>query len=285
MDTNNVNLGKAFAKTFQYLAETKSHSKGVTGLPTGFKLLDEMTSGLQKSNLIVIAGRPSTGKTSLVLNIATTVIESDRGVVFFSLEMTIEQLGIRFLSAKSTTSLQRIRSGTMTSDDWVELTNIATELRDLKLIFASQVFIIEDLIKEIKKLKEKNGLQLVVIDYLQLLQSSKQCESRHAEISEIMRALKILALELEICIIVTSDISRNADLRSDHRPILIDLPESSSIEREADLVMFLYRDVLYNPDTENPYLAELIVAKQRNGPTGTVFMNFLREIIKFEDAE
>ncbi|MDR3646721.1 MAG: replicative DNA helicase [Candidatus Babeliales bacterium] len=273
-------------RTFAHLSEIKSHSKGVTGLPTGFRHLDEMTSGLQKSDLIVLAARPSMGKTSLALNVATTIAENGFVVGFFSLEMSAEQLTLRFLSTESRISHQKIRNATITSDEWIELTNVAAKLADLKLFIDDTAGLsIMDLRAKARKLKLDHGLQFLVIDYLQLLHSSKKHENRHQEVSEISRSLKALAKELQIPILALSQLSRAVDARLDKRPMLSDLRESGAIEQDADLIAFLYRDVIYNPDTENPALAELIIGKQRNGPTGTVFMNFLRELTKFEDAD
>lgn len=273
-------------RTFAHLSEIKSHSKGVTGLPTGFRRLDEMTSGLQKSDLIVLAARPSMGKTSLALNIATSVAENGFVVGFFSLEMSAEQLTLRFLSTESRISHQKIRNATITSDEWIELTNVAAKLADLKLFIDDTAGLsIMDLRAKARKLKLEHGLQFLVIDYLQLLHSSRKHENRHQEVSEISRSLKSLAKELGIPILALSQLSRAVDARLDKRPMLSDLRESGAIEQDADIIAFLYRDVIYNPDTENPALAELILGKQRNGPTGTVFMNFLRELTKFEDAD
>jgi replicative DNA helicase len=273
-------------RTFAHLSEIKSHSKGVTGLPTGFRHLDEMTSGLQKSDLIVLAARPSMGKTSLALNIATAIAEHGFVVGFFSLEMSAEQLTLRFLSTESRISHQKIRNATITSDEWIELTNVAAKLADLKLFIDDTAGLsIMDLRAKARKLKLEHGLQFLVIDYLQLLHSTRKHENRHQEVSEISRSLKALAKELQIPILALSQLSRAVDARLDKRPMLSDLRESGAIEQDADIIAFLYRDVIYNPDTENPALAELIIGKQRNGPTGTVFMNFLRELTKFEDAD
>lgn len=273
-------------RTFAHLSEIKSHSKGVTGLPTGFRHLDDMTSGLQKSDLIVLAARPSMGKTSLALNVATTIAENGFVVGFFSLEMSAEQLTLRFLSTESRISHQKIRNATITSDEWIELTNVAAKLADLKLFIDDTAGLsIMDLRAKARKLKLDHGLQFLVIDYLQLLHSTRKHENRHQEVSEISRSLKALAKELQIPILALSQLSRAVDARLDKRPMLSDLRESGAIEQDADIIAFLYRDVIYNPDTENPALAELIIGKQRNGPTGTVFMNFLRELTKFEDAD
>lgn len=272
-------------KTFQHLSDIKSHTKGITGIPSGFTQLDEMTSGFQNSDFIVLAARPSMGKTALALCIALAAARSGVNTGIFSLEMSAEQLTLRLLSAESGIGHHNIRNATISSDEWIDLTNVAAQLAEMKIFIDDTAMLnIMDLRAKARKLKVEHGLQFLVIDYLQLLHSNKKHENRHQEVSDISRSLKALAKELNIPIIALSQLSRAVDSRMDKRPMLSDLRESGAIEQDADVIMFLYRDAVYNQDTENPALAELIIGKQRNGPTGTVFMNFIRELTKFEDS-
>ena len=273
-------------KTFQHLSDIKSLSKGITGVPTGYKKLDEMSSGFQKGDLIVLAARPSMGKTALAMTIAANATSHDLTVGLFSLEMSAEQLTLRLLSAESGIAHHNIRNATISSSEWLELTSVAGRMAQMKLFIDDTAMLsIMDLRAKARKLKIEHNLQFLVIDYLQLLHSSKKHENRHQEVSEISRSLKALAKELDIPILALSQLSRAVDGRMDKRPMLSDLRESGAIEQDADLIMFLYRDVVYNPETENPALAELIIGKQRNGPTGTVMLHFARELTKFEDEE
>lgn len=272
-------------KTFQHLSDIKSHTKGITGIPSGFQQLDQMTSGFQNGDFIVLAARPSMGKTALAMCVALEAARSGFATGIFSLEMSAEQLTLRLLSAESGIGHHNIRNATISSDEWVDLTNVAAQLAEMKVFIDDTAMLnIMDLRAKARKLKMEHGLQFLVIDYLQLLHSTKKHENRHQEISDISRSLKALAKELNIPIIALSQLSRAVDSRMDKRPMLSDLRESGAIEQDADLIMFIYRDIVYNPETENPAAAELIIGKQRNGPTGTVFMNFIRELTKFEDS-
>jgi replicative DNA helicase len=272
-------------KTFQHLSDIKSHTKGITGIPSGFQQLDQMTSGFQNGDFIVLAARPSMGKTALAMCVALEAARSGFATGIFSLEMSAEQLTLRLLSAESGIGHHNIRNATISSDEWVDLTNVAAQLAEMKVFIDDTAMLnIMDLRAKARKLKMEHGLQFLVIDYLQLLHSTKKHENRHQEISDISRSLKALAKELNIPIIALSQLSRAVDSRMDKRPMLSDLRESGAIEQDADLIMFIYRDIVYNPETENPAAAELIIGKQRNGPTGTVYMNFIRELTKFEDS-
>lgn len=273
-------------KTFQHLSDIKSHSKGITGIPSGLKKLDDMTSGFQNSDLIVLAARPSMGKTALALSIASYAARHQFVVGVFSLEMAAEQLTLRLLSSESGVPHHNIRNATISSDEWVELTSVAAGLAQMKIFIDDTAMLdIMDLRAKARKLKADHNLQLLVIDYLQLINTTKKHENRHQEVSEISRSLKALAKELGIPIIALSQLSRAVDSRMDKRPILSDLRESGAIEQDADVIMFLYRDVVYNQDTENPNIAELIIGKQRNGPTGSIYLNFVRDLTKFENAD
>jgi len=281
-----VQLDIWLKKTFQHLSDIKSHSKGITGIPSGYKKLDSMTSGFQNGDLIVLASRPSMGKTALSLCIGSTGFHNNFTVGFFSLEMPAEQLVLRLLSTKSEIPHHNIRNATITSDEWIELTNVAAQLAEMRLfIDDTPMLSIMDLRAKARKLKAEHGLQFLIIDYLQLIHSNKKHENRHQEVSEISRSLKALAKELNIPVLALSQLSRAVDGRMDKRPMLSDLRESGAIEQDADLIMFLYRDIVYNTETDHPALAELIIGKQRNGPTGTLYLNYIKELTKFEDTD
>jgi len=282
-----VQLNIWLKKTFAHLSDIKSHSKGITGVPTGFKKLDAITSGFQPGDLIVFAGRPSMGKTAFALSLVTYAAEQKFAIGIFSLEMAAEQLTLRLLSGESGVPLQNIRNATITSDEWIELTNVAARLADNKIFIDDTAMLtIMELRAKARKLKIEHDVKLLVVDYLQLLHAGgRRHENRHQEVAEISRSMKSLAKELNIPILACAQLSRAVDGRLDKRPMLSDLRESGAIEQDADLIMFLYRDVVYNPDTENPALAEVIIGKQRNGPTGTVYLNFVRELTKFQDME
>jgi replicative DNA helicase len=281
-----VQLNIWLKKTFQHLSDIKSHSKGITGVPSGYKKLDDMSSGFQSGDLIVLAGRPSMGKTALALNLAVHAAKHTSAVGIFSLEMSAEQLTLRMLSSESGIPHHNIRNATISSQEWVSLTNVAASLAQMKIFIDDTPMLdIMTLRAKARKLKREHGLSLLVVDYLQLLHSPRRHENRHQEVSEISRSLKALAKELGIPIIAGSQLSRAVDSRMDKRPMLSDLRESGAIEQDADLIMFLYREVVYNAEAENPALAELIIGKQRNGPTGTVYLNFVGEISLFEDMD
>ncbi|MBA3953788.1 replicative DNA helicase [Candidatus Dependentiae bacterium] len=282
---NFIQLSIWIKQTFQHLSDIKGHAKGITGIPTGYKKLDEATSGFQNSDFIVLAARPSMGKTALALSLARYAAVSGFTVGFFSLEMSAEQLTLRLVSAESGVSHGKIRNGNVSSEEWETLTQVAGELSQLKLFIddtATQT--IADIRAKARKLKMEHNLQFLVIDYLQLLHGTRKYENRHQEVSEISRSLKALAKELNIPVVALSQLSRAVDSRTDKRPMLSDLRESGAIEQDADVIMFLYRDIVYRPDTENPALAELIIGKQRNGPTGMVQLHFQNDLTLFRDV-
>lgn len=244
----------------------------ITGIPTGFIDLDNKTAGLQNSDLILLAARPSMGKTAFALNIAEYVgVTKNIPVAIFSLEMSKKQLVTRLLSSKASIDAQSLRTGKLLEDDWGKI------VKALGILSPAPIFIDDtasistsQLRSKCRKLKLEKDIQLVIIDYLQLMSSNKKSESRQLEISEITRNLKGLAKELDIPILALSQLSRACETRGDHRPMLSDLRESGAIEQDADLVMFLYRDEYYNPDTDKKNQAELIISKQRNGSTGNI---------------
>lgn len=266
--------------------EKASKSKGtVTGIPTGFIDLDYKLSGLQPSDLILVAARPSMGKTAFVLNIAQYVaFKKDRATAIFSLEMSKEQLVNRLFSLESQVDAQALRTGNMKDSDWEKLIEGAGIIGKSKLIIDDTPGIsVSELRSKCRKYKLEHGLDLIIIDYLQLMTGSvgKRSESRQQEISEISRSLKAIAREMEAPVIALSQLSRACEQRADHRPMLSDLRESGAIEQDADVVAFLYRDEYYFPDTEKKNQAELIIAKQRNGPTGTVDLTWMGQYTKF----
>lgn len=281
-----VQLNIWLKKTFKHLSDIKSHSKGITGVPSGYKKLDLMSSGFQNGDLIVLAARPSMGKTALALSIGEYAALHGYSVGVFSLEMSAEQLTLRLLSSVAHIAHQNIRNATITSDEWVELTNVAAQLAEVKLFIDDTAGIsLMELRARARKLKAEHNLQFLIIDYLQLIHTNRRHENRHQEVSEISRSLKALAKELNVPILALSQLSRAVDSRMDKRPMLSDLRESGAIEQDADLIMFLYRDIVYNPEAEHPALSEVIIGKQRNGPTGTVYLNFEREYTRFQDIE
>ena len=266
--------------------EKASKNKGtVTGIPTGFIDLDYKLSGLQPSDLVLVAARPSMGKTAFVLNIAQYMaFKKDKGVAIFSLEMSKEQLVNRLFSLESQVDAQALRTGNMKDSDWEKLIEGAGIIGKSNLIIDDTPGIsVSELRSKCRKYKLEHGLDIVIIDYLQLMTGSvgKYSESRQQEISEISRSLKGLARELNVPVVALSQLSRAVESRPDKRPMLSDLRESGAIEQDADVVMFIYRDEYYNKDSEFKKQAEIIIAKQRNGPVGTVNLAWLGEYTKF----
>lgn len=264
-------------------------SKGsITGLSTGFKDLDKLTSGLQPSDLILIAARPSMGKTAFVLNIAQHIgIAEKKAVAFFSLEMSKEQLVQRMLCAESAIDSQRLRIGELEAKDWTKLVSGADRLSAAPIFIDDTAGItVMEMRSKARRLKIEHNLSLIIIDYLQLMQGSgkgKGSENRQQEISEISRSLKALAREINVPVIALSQLSRSVESRQVKKPMLSDLRESGSLEQDADIVAFLYRDDYYNPDSEQKNITEVIIAKHRNGPVDTVQLFFHKQFTKFSD--
>lgn len=268
--------------------EAASKTKGsVTGIPTGFIDLDYKTSGFQPSDLILIAARPSMGKTAFVLNVAQHMaFKVNKTVAVFSLEMSKEQLVNRLLSLESRVDSQSIRTGNLTDDDWGKLIEGAGIIGKSNLIIDDMPGIsVADLRSKCRKYKMEMDLGIIIIDYLQLMTGSKKSESRQQEISEISRSLKEIARELNVPVVALSQLSRAVESRPDKRPMLSDLRESGAIEQDADVVMFIYRDDYYNKDTDKKNIAEIIIAKQRNGPIGTVELVWLPNYTKFANMQ
>ncbi len=268
----------------EYLANKKG---SVTGVPSFFGNLDRMTSGWQPSDLIIIAARPAMGKTSFGLNVAlNAAIKQKTSVAIFSLEMSREQLVQRLMSSEAMIDQHKLRTGRLQDDEWVRLTKAAQPLSTaLIYIDDTPAISVLELRAKARRLKAEKGLGLLVIDYLQLMSNGKRTENRQQEISDISRSLKALARELNIPVLAISQLSRAVEQSHDKRPALSHLRESGALEQDADLVMFIYRDEYYNPESEKPGVAEIIIAKHRNGPTGSVELGFLKEFTKFVDLD
>ncbi|HTH38093.1 MAG TPA: replicative DNA helicase [Pyrinomonadaceae bacterium] len=273
---------KVLAKVEEY---SKRESHALTGLATGFRELDEMTSGLQPSDLIIVAARPSMGKTALCLTIAQNAAIDEKAVVgFFSLEMSKEQLVMRMMASEAKVDASRFRRGILSRDEWERLARAIGTLADAKLFIDDTpgISVLEMRAKARRLAAEQKRLDLIVVDYLQLM-SGGRSESRQQEVSQISRELKGLAKEMNVPVIALSQLSRAPEARNPPKPMMSDLRESGSIEQDADVVAFIYREDYYKPSDENAGMAELILSKQRNGPTGTVKLAFLKEFTRFEN--
>jgi replicative DNA helicase len=271
------------AKVQEY-AKRESHA--LTGLSTGFRDLDEKTSGLQKTDLIIIAARPSMGKTALCLTLAQNAAILENAVVaVFSLEMSKEQLVMRMLSSEAKVDAHRFRTGYLTRDEWGRLAEAIGTLSEAKIFIddTAGISVLEMRAKTRRLFAEQKKLDLIVVDYMQLMSGSKRTESRQQEVSQISRELKALAKELQVPVIALSQLSRAPEARNPPKPMMSDLRESGSIEQDADVVAFIYREDYYKPTEENAGIAELLISKQRNGPTGTVKLAFLKEFTRFEN--
>ncbi|NMG35374.1 replicative DNA helicase [Azoarcus sp. TTM-91] len=258
----------------------------ITGIPSGFTDLDSKTAGLQPSDMLIVAGRPAMGKTTFALNVAEHVaVEARLPVAIFSMEMPGTQLATRFISSVGRIDMQKIKSGRLTDDDWQRLTVAMGKLYDAPLFIDETPGLNPiDLRARARRLARQCGrLGLIVIDYLQLMTGSKDSDNRAAELSEISRSVKSLAKELHVPIIALSQLNRSLEQRPNKRPVMSDLRESGAIEQDADIIMFIYRDEVYNPDSPDKGTAELIIGKHRNGPTGTVRMTFLGQYTRFEN--
>jgi replicative DNA helicase len=271
------------AKVQEY-AKRESHA--LTGLATGFRDLDEKTSGLQPTDLIIVAARPSMGKTALCLTLAQNAATLEGAcVAVFSLEMSKEQLVMRMLSSEARVDAHRFRTGYLTRDEWGRLAQAIGTLSEAKIFIDDTpgISVLEMRAKTRRLVAEQKKLDLIVVDYLQLMSGSKRSESRQQEVSQISRELKGLAKELGVPVVALSQLSRAPEARNPPRPMMSDLRESGSIEQDADVVCFIYREDYYKPTDENAGIAEILISKQRNGPTGTVKLAFLKEFTRFEN--
>jgi len=272
--------------SFKKLESAAAFDGYVTGVPTDFKDFDRLTAGLQPSDLIIIAGRPSMGKTAFALNIGYNAAKkTGKGVAVFSLEMSRQQLGIRLLGFDAKIDATKLRTGNLRGKEWEALTHSANRLSELPIFIddSSGISVLKMKAK-CRRLKKKNDLALIIIDYIQLIQGRKSAESRQLEMSEISRSLKAMAKDLDVPVIALSQLNRKVEDRPNKRPQLADLRESGAIEQDADVIAFIYRDEMYNPDLEeNRNMAEIIIGKQRNGPTGKFKLTFRKELTAFGD--
>lgn len=283
------NIRDVVLRTLDSIELAAKQQGHITGLQTGFRDLDYKTAGLQKSDLILLAARPSMGKTAFVLNVAEYIaLHSQSTIAIFSLEMSKEQLVKRMLSMNSRVDSQKIRTGSLEDEDWGKLVDSVRRLGNSNLVIDdSSGITASEIHSKCRKLKMEKGLDLIIIDYLQLMSGGgkRRGDSRQQEISDISRALKVMARDLDVPVIALSQLSRAVEQRPDKKPMLSDLRESGAIEQDADMVMFLYREEYYQPDTEKKGQAELIIAKQRSGPTGTVGLAWLAQYTKFGNLE
>ena len=267
-----------------HLEELAASSGEVTGLATGFSDLDKLTGGLQAGNMVVVAGRPSMGKTTLALNIAAHVAQGKNPVAIFSLEMTARELWLRLLSAEAQINSEKFRAGKLEKGEWGRLNDAASMFHATKLFMSDSVATAGGIRAQARRIKaQAGGLSMVIVDYLQLLTSQGRAESRQQEVSALSRALKRLAVELDCVVVAVSQLNRAPESRSGNKPMLADLRESGAIEQDADLVALLYRDEAYNPDSDDRGVAEINIAKHRNGPTGALKLAFRSEFTRFDN--
>ncbi len=278
-------LKEVIKSSIEMIDNLYQRKENITGLATGFRDLDIKTAGLQKSDLVVIAGRPSIGKSELVSCIAEHVgVVEKIPLAFFSLEMSKEQLVQRILCSHARVDAHKVRTGFLSQADWPRLVAAAGKLSEAPIyIDDSATASVLELRAKARRLKAQYDIQLIILDYLQLMESTVRSDSRQQEISEISRSLKALARELKVPLIAISQLSRAVEQRADHKPQLSDLRESGAIEQDADLVLLMLREEYYNPTEENKGLAELIIAKQRNGPVGSLMLTFIGEYMRFEN--
>ena len=278
-------INQVLMDTYDMIESIYSNKSDVTGVTTGFKDLNKKINGLQRTDLILVAARPAVGKTAFALNLVqNAAIKGNASVAVFSLEMSKEQLAQRMIAAQSNVELKKMKTGTLNDADWPRIISAMAVMSDAKIFIDDTPGIkINELRSKCRKLKMDQGLDLVMIDYLQLMESDSKNESRQQEISKISRSLKILAKELDCPVVALSQLSRAPEQRADHRPVLSDLRESGAIEQDADIVMFLYRDEYYHSDSEKKDLAEIIIAKNRHGETGSVELVWMGSIQRFGD--
>ncbi|MCM3033660.1 replicative DNA helicase [Niallia sp. MER 6] len=282
------NIKDVLVRTYDNIEVMHNRQGDITGIATGFAELDKMTAGFQRNDLIIVGARPSVGKTAFALNIAQNVATTTgENVAIFSLEMGAEQLVMRMLCAEGNIDAQRLRTGSLTDEDWGKLTMAMGSLSNAGIFIDDTPGVkITDIRSKCRRLKQEHGLGMILIDYLQLiLGSGRSGENRQQEVSEISRSLKQLARELQVPVIALSQLSRGVEQRQDKRPMMSDIRESGSIEQDADIVAFLYRDDYYDKESESKNIIEIIIAKQRNGPTGTVQLAFVKEYNKFVNLE
>jgi len=279
-------INQLLTKAIDKVEELFNSDEKITGISSGFADFDNKTSGLQRSDLVIVAGRPSMGKTSFAMNLAENAVLSNNkySVAVFSMEMPGEQLAIRMMSSLGRVNQKNVRTGELQPEDWPRLTSAIGMLSETRLFIDDTPGLTPtDLRARARRLQREHGLDMIIVDYLQLMQVSGGGENRAAEISLISRSLKSLAKELNVPIIALSQLNRSVEQRPDKRPVMSDLRESGSIEQDADVIIFIYRDEVYNPESNEKGTAEIIIRKQRNGPTGTLRLAFLGEFTRFEN--
>lgn len=283
-----ISIRDVLMEVFEKVEFLYTNKGGPTGIPSGFVDLDRMTAGFQRSDLIIVAARPSVGKTAFALNVAQNVgVRAKETVAIFSLEMSAAQLVQRIICAEANVDATRMRTGSLEGDDWEKLTMAIGALSEAQIYIDDTPGItVADIRAKCRRLKKERGLGMILIDYLQLIEGrGKAGENRQQEVSEISRTLKMIARELEVPVIALSQLSRGVEQRQDKRPMMSDLRESGSIEQDADIVAFLYRDDYYDKESEKKNIIEIILAKQRNGPVGTVELVFLKNFNKFVNLD
>ena len=281
-----TDVQKALVEAFDVLQTRYANGGSVTGLPTGYTEFDELTAGLQKTDLIILAARPAMGKTTLALNMAEfAAFKSKQPVAVFSMEMSASQLALRLISSVGRVNAQRLRTGQLEDEDWSRVTSAIRQLKEVKIFIDDEPGLSPvKLAAKARRLKREHGLGLVVIDYLQLMSVPGNSENRATEISEISRSLKGLAKELQVPVIALSQLNRSLETRADKRPVMADLRESGAIEQDADMIVFIYRDDYYNKENSpDKGLAEVIIGKQRSGPTGSIKLKFFGEYTRFDN--
>jgi len=281
-----INIKRVLSSTLDRIDTLFQSDSPITGMASGFDQLDELLSGLQRSDLVIVAGRPSMGKTSFAMNIAEHVaLTEQEPVAVFSMEMPAEQIATRMISSLGRVELQKLRSGQIGDSDWPRIHSAIALLSQKSHLFVDDTpgLTPSELRARARRLKREHGLSLILVDYIQLMQSGGGVENRATELSEISRSLKGLAKELEVPVVVLSQLNRSLEQRTDKRPVMSDLRESGAIEQDADVIIFIYRDEVYDEDSPQKGTAEILVRKQRNGPTGTVRLTFLGQYTKFEN--
>ena len=280
-----IALKQILPKTIDRLDELSHSTSEITGISTGFADMDEMTAGLQRGELIIVAGRPSMGKTTLAMNIAeNAAIGAQVPTAIFSMEMSAEQLSFRMIGSIGRVNQSRLRNGKLSDEDWSRIDSAVSMMSNAPIfIDDSGALTPTEVRARARRLKREHGLGLIVVDYLQLMQVTGTTENRATEISEISRSLKALAKELGVPVIALSQLNRSVEQRQDKKPVMSDLRESGAIEQDADLIVFIYREEVYEPDTPRKGIADIIIGKQRNGPTGEFHLTFLGEFTKFEN--
>ncbi|NUS59407.1 MAG: replicative DNA helicase [Lysobacter sp.] len=279
-------VNKALSEAFDVLQKRYENGGSVTGVPTGYTEFDEMTAGLQPTDLLILAARPAMGKTTLALNMAEfAALKTKKAVAVFSMEMSASQLALRLISSVGRVNATRLRTGQLEDEDWSRVTGAIRQLREAKVFIDDTPALSPDILRaKSRRLKREHDLGLIVIDYLQLMQVPGNSENRATEISEISRSLKALAKELHVPVIALSQLNRSLETRTDKRPVMADLRESGAIEQDADVIVFIYRDDYYNKETSpDKGLAEVIIGKQRNGPTGSIKLKFFGEYTRFDN--